>query len=115
MNLAGRERWRAFAAELEEVTGMSTGYRENGALVVAADRDDVEELRRLHDFQRSLGLDAEWLTPSRCRELEPGLSPRMSRRHPRAPGRPGRSARGRPRPGCRGGRAGAQDGGSSRC
>jgi glycine oxidase len=78
VNLAGRERWRAFAAELEEVTGLPTGYRENGALVVAADRDDVEELRRLHDFQRSLGLDAKWLTPSRCRELEPGLSPRVS-------------------------------------
>jgi glycine oxidase len=78
VNLAGRARWRAFAAELEEVTGLATGYRETGALVVAADRDDAEELRRLHEFQRSLGLDAEWLTPSRCRELEPGLSPRIA-------------------------------------
>ena len=42
------------------------------------DRDDVEELRRLHAFQRSLGLDAEWLTPSECRRLEPGLSPRCA-------------------------------------
>ena len=77
VNLAARERWPAFAAELEERTGLATGYRESGALVVAADRDDAEALRRLHDFQRSLGLDAEWLTPSRCRELEPGLSPRV--------------------------------------
>ena len=46
--------------------------------MVAADRDDAEALRRLHDFQRSLGLEAEWLTPSRCRELEPGLSPRIA-------------------------------------
>jgi glycine oxidase len=78
VNLAGRERWPAFAAELEERTGRSTGYRETDALVVAADRDDVEELRRLHEFQRALGLDAEWLTPGRCRELEPGLSPRVA-------------------------------------
>jgi glycine oxidase len=78
VNLAGRERWPAFAAELEEVTGMPTGYRDSGALVVAADRDDAEALRRLHDFQRSLGLSAEWLTPSRCRALEPGLSPRIA-------------------------------------
>jgi glycine oxidase len=78
VNLAGREHWRGFAAELEEVTGLDTGYRETGALVVAADRDDAEELRRLHDFQRSIGLDAEWLTPSECRELEPGLSPRVT-------------------------------------
>jgi glycine oxidase len=78
VNLAGRERWPAFAAELEEVTGLPTGYRDSGALVLAADRDDAEALRRLHDFQRSLGLSAEWLTPSRCRDLESGLSPRIA-------------------------------------
>jgi glycine oxidase len=78
VNLAGRERWTAFAAELEELTGLSTGYRETGALVVAADADDAGELRRLHEFQRELGLEAEWLTPSRCRDLEPGLSPRIA-------------------------------------
>jgi glycine oxidase len=78
VNLTARERWPAFAAELEEVTGLPTGYRDSGALVVAADRDDSEALRRLHDFQRSLGLDAEWLSPSRCRALEPGLSPRIA-------------------------------------
>jgi glycine oxidase len=75
VNLAGRERWAAFAAELEEQSGLPTGYRDSGALVVAADRDDAEALRRLHDFQRGLGLEAEWLPPSRCRRLEPGLSP----------------------------------------
>ena len=78
VNLLARERWAGFAAELEEVTGMPTGYRDSGALVVAADRDDAEALRRLHEFQRSLGLGAEWLAPSRCRALEPGLSPRIA-------------------------------------
>jgi glycine oxidase len=77
LNLASRELWPGFAAELEERTGRSCGYRESGALVVAADRDDVEELRRLHGFQRSLGLDAEWLPPRECRRLEPALSPRV--------------------------------------
>jgi glycine oxidase len=78
VNLAGRERWSSFAAELEEQSGLPTGYRESGALVVAADRDDAEALRRLHDFQRTLGLEAEWLPASRCRRLEPGLSPRIA-------------------------------------
>src|SRR5687768_16149959 len=78
VNVRGRGRWPAFAAELEERSGLPTGYRESGALVVAADRDDAEALRRLHEFQRSLGLDAEWLPPSRCRRLEPGLSPRIA-------------------------------------
>jgi len=78
VNLAGRERWSAFAAELEEQSGRPTGYRDSGALVVAADRDDAEALRRLHDFQRRLGLEAEWLPASHCRRLEPGLSPRIA-------------------------------------
>ena len=78
MNMLARERWPAFAAELEEVTGLPTGYRDTGALVVAADRDDAEALRRLHELHASLGLASEWLTPSRCRALEPGLSPRIA-------------------------------------
>jgi glycine oxidase len=45
--------------------------------VVAADRDDAEELRRLHAFQQSLGLDVRWLGGRECRRLEPRLSPRV--------------------------------------
>jgi glycine oxidase len=78
VNLAGRKRWAAFAAELEELSGLPTGYRESGALVVAADRDDAEALHRLLEFQHALGLSTEWLPPSRCRRLEPGLSPRIA-------------------------------------
>jgi glycine oxidase len=77
MNLEGRSLWPGFAAELSELTGMPTGYLETGALVVAADRDDAEELRRLHEFQVSLGLASEWLSPQAARALEPGLSPRI--------------------------------------
>jgi glycine oxidase len=96
VNLVGRERWPAFAAELEERTGLPTGYRESGALVVGADRDDAEALRRLHRFQRDLGLDVEWLTPGACRRLEPGLSPRIAggiAAHGDAQADPGASAR----------------------
>ncbi len=77
LNLESREMWPGFAAELEELTGLPTGYADSGALVVAADRDDVEELRRLHRLQRRLGLDSEWLGPRAARALEPGLSPRI--------------------------------------
>ena len=77
LNLEGAAAWPAFAAELSEQSGHDTGYRECGALVVAADRDDFEEIRRLHAFQRELGLDAEWLGGRECRDLEPGLSPRV--------------------------------------
>ena len=77
LNLESRELWPGFAAELEELTALPTGYADTGALVVAADRDDAEELRRLHEFQRTLGLQAEWLTPRAARTREPGLSPRI--------------------------------------
>ncbi|MGI8944785.1 MAG: glycine oxidase ThiO [Thermoleophilaceae bacterium] len=77
LNLRGRELWGGFAAELEEATALSSGYADSGALIVAADRDDIQELRRLHDFQRRLGLDASWLGARECRELEPGLAPRV--------------------------------------
>lgn len=75
LNLAAVRRWPSFA---EELGAAAILYRQSGALVVAADRDDAEELRRLHDFQRSLGLDAGWLVPSECRRLEPALSPRCA-------------------------------------
>jgi glycine oxidase len=64
-----------FAAELEAATGESTGYERLGALHVALDRDEAAQLRRVHELQRSLELEAEWLPPRRCRDLEPGLTP----------------------------------------
>src|SRR3712207_1603293 len=76
LNLASAERWPSFAAELGGDDAV--GYRRSGALVVAADRDDAEELRRLHAFQESLGLAVEWLGPRAARRLEPALSPRIA-------------------------------------
>jgi glycine oxidase len=75
MTLAAAELYPDFVAEIEGASGMPTGYRREGALHVALDRDEAAELRRVHDLQRSLGLGAEWLPPRRCRELEPGLTP----------------------------------------
>jgi glycine oxidase len=63
-----------FAAELERESGRAVGYRRCGALHVALDRDEAEELHRRHELQVSLGLDAEWLRPRDCRALEPGLA-----------------------------------------
>src|SRR2546421_10980790 len=58
LNLEAARAWPVFAARLAEQSGIDTSYRESGALVVAADRDDAEALRRLHDLQRAHGLDA---------------------------------------------------------
>jgi glycine oxidase len=75
LNLASARAYPDFAAELEDASGRSVGYRRCGGLHVALDRDEVDELRRHHELQRSLGLEAEWLAPARCREREPGLTP----------------------------------------
>jgi glycine oxidase len=75
LTLAAAELYTDFVAELEAASGLSTGYRRLGALHLALDRDEAAQLRRVHELQRSLDLDAEWLPPRRCRELEPGLSP----------------------------------------
>jgi glycine oxidase len=71
LNLEAARRWPAFAVQL------GIPYGESGTLMVAADADDLEELRRIYEFQREHDLDAEWLSARRCREIEPGLSPRV--------------------------------------
>ncbi|MGZ4388327.1 MAG: glycine oxidase ThiO [Gaiellaceae bacterium] len=68
-------RWPAFAAELEEASGLEIGFLACGTLAVALDRDDAEELRRAHDLHERLGLATQWLLPSEARRLEPGLAP----------------------------------------
>jgi glycine oxidase len=75
MMLASGALWPDFVAEVEAASGIETGFRTTGALHVALDRDEAAELRRRHELQRELGLEAEWLTPTRCRDLEPGLTP----------------------------------------
>ncbi|HET8813964.1 MAG TPA: glycine oxidase ThiO [Solirubrobacterales bacterium] len=75
LTLAAARLYPDFVAELEAATGESTGYERLGALHVALDRDEAAQLRRVHELQRSLELEAEWLPPRRCREIEPGLTP----------------------------------------
>ncbi len=67
--------WPRFAADLAPPDGRGIGYRTEGALHVALDRDEVEELQRRHTLHQDAGLASKWLRPRRCRELEPGLSP----------------------------------------
>ncbi|WP_308123627.1 glycine oxidase ThiO [Modestobacter marinus] len=74
---ASLRRYPAFAAELEQATGLPVGLRTAGTLVVGFDEDDVRQLDALHGFQRELGLAAERLTPRAARRREPSLTPRV--------------------------------------
>lgn len=78
-NLASLERWQEFASDLTEDADAEFGFSRIGALHVAVDRDEAEELRqrfRLHERHR---LGSRWLRPSECRKLEPGLAPAIAR------------------------------------
>ena len=77
LGLRSLDAWPAFAAELEEETGIDPGFRRSGSLAVAVSGDEDAALRRHAAFLAALGLDAELLPPSACRELEPRLAPRL--------------------------------------
>ena len=70
-------RWRAFAAALEAASGTAVGYRDEGTLVVADDRDSARALRRHYAFQTEHGAPVEWLSGDDAADLEPLLSPRV--------------------------------------
>lgn len=75
LGLASRDRYRPFVTELEEVSGQTTGFRDDGTLQVALDGDDLAVLDELRRFQESLEIPAEALTGRECRRLEPMLAP----------------------------------------
>ncbi|QKW35194.1 glycine oxidase ThiO [Actinomadura sp. NAK00032] len=75
LGLASRDRYGAFVAELEELTGLGTGHRTDGLLQVAFDADDLKYLDDLRRFQESLGIPAEALTGRESRRAEPMLAP----------------------------------------
>jgi glycine oxidase len=74
LNLESLRRWPDFAEQLEQEAGLGTGFAQRGALHVAVDRDEAEELRRRYELHQNLGLDSEWIQGRDCRQLEPGLA-----------------------------------------
>lgn len=50
------------------------GLRAGGSLEVALSQDDSAYLRRQYEFQRSQGLDVEWLTGTQIQAIEPFVS-----------------------------------------
>ncbi|HKK31074.1 MAG TPA: glycine oxidase ThiO [Alphaproteobacteria bacterium] len=71
--LDSQQRWPAFREQLESLTGISVGYRDEGTMVVATNRDEAAALRHHYDYQVKLGIGLEWLTPFDARRREPHL------------------------------------------
>jgi len=75
LTLESQRLWPDFRREIEAASGIEIGYRDEGTLVVALNRDDAETLRHSYEFQKGLGLDLEWLSAFEARRREPHLKP----------------------------------------
>jgi glycine oxidase len=77
----GREsqrRWPAFAAELEQATGVDVELRTEGTLVLALTADDQATIAHHLEFQRRLDLPLEWLSAAATRAREPRLAGKIA-------------------------------------
>jgi glycine oxidase len=74
LNLLSAAIYPEFIAELEDLTGMDTGYRRSGTMLVARDGDENAALDELFAFQLRLGLEVKRLRASECRAEEPALA-----------------------------------------
>lgn len=62
-----------------QYTDLPTGYRTEGTLLIGADRADAQHLTELIDYIKAEELDIETLTTRQARQLEPALSPRITK------------------------------------
>src|SRR5690349_18250968 len=66
-----RKYTRDLYERLEAETGQSTGFKAVGFIEVAADRDRLEEYRRVSAFNRHCGVDVHELSPRQVKDLFP--------------------------------------------
>jgi glycine oxidase len=77
LGLASAAAYPRFIAELQDATGLDTGYLRCGTLAAARDRDEAEALERELAMRQELGLPVRRLRPSEARRLEPSLAPTL--------------------------------------
>jgi glycine oxidase len=75
LNRQSQALWRGFARTVEAESGIGLGYRDEGTLLLALDRDQLAALRFTHDFQGAAGIALEWLDAPELRRREPFLHP----------------------------------------
>jgi 4-methylaminobutanoate oxidase (formaldehyde-forming) len=66
-----RKYTRDLYTRLEAETGQSTGFKPVGFIEVAADKDRLEEYRRVSAFNRLCGVDVHEISPSQIADLFP--------------------------------------------
>jgi len=71
VNTAMRKYTRDLYCSLEAETGLSTGFKPIGFIEAAADKDRLEEYRRVAAFNRYCGVDVQEISPNEIKELFP--------------------------------------------
>ena len=71
-------RWPAFAAELQQASGIDVELRTEGTLVVALTADDQARLNHHLVFQHQLGLPLHWISAAEPRRCEPHLAGKLA-------------------------------------
>src|SRR6516164_7257268 len=66
-----RKYTRDLYTKLEAETGQATGFKPVGFIEVAADRDRLEEYRRVSAFNRLCGVDVHEISPAQVKDLFP--------------------------------------------
>jgi len=74
---ASRDLYPEFVAEVEDLSQERVHYRSDGALLVAIDEHECEELEHVYRTQTRLGLPLERLTNDKVLKRLPGLSSRI--------------------------------------
>jgi glycine oxidase len=74
MSVASAKLYPELVQKVEELSGMTVGFRQDGALEVAFDEKSASELRAGVTLQKKMGLKAEEVNGERARKIEPVLS-----------------------------------------
>ncbi len=75
LGMASLRSYPGFVAELEDLTGLEVGFRQDGTLAVAFSADDMAMLDEHALLRESFGAPVERLTGRECRRAEPLLGP----------------------------------------
>jgi glycine oxidase len=78
LGLDSLERWPAFAAGLQQRSGIDVDLRSTGTLLIGMDRDDLAEVWRCCALLERSGVQAESLDRDELRRREPGLTSRAA-------------------------------------
>lgn len=73
--LQGNAMFDDLAAELRELTNVDIELVHGGLLQLLFTEEEVEEAEEVVAWQRSRGLDVEWLTPDEALKREPAINP----------------------------------------